>query len=138
MRELSLNMESLPVEFSRVYFRGQPPMGGWPETFAVVTAHNPEGVVDDPSANETADLSLRQEIERAGLIHFRVTGGSLDGRHQEPGWGIVLATPELARDLSERFEQLAYFWVENSRLFLVDTQTGERFQQNAWLDRLLG
>ena len=131
-------MESLPVEFSRVYFRGQPPMGGWPETFAVVTAHNPEGVVDDPSANETADLSLRQEIERAGLIHFRVTGGSLDGRHQEPGWGIVLAAPDLARDLSERFEQLAYFWVENSRLFLVDTQTGERFQQNAWLDRLLG
>ena len=93
MRESLLNMESLPAEFSRVYFRGQPPMAGWPETFAVVTAHNPEGVVDDPSANETSDQSLREEIERAGLIHFRVTGGSLDGLHQEPGWGIVLATP---------------------------------------------
>jgi hypothetical protein len=128
----------LPVEFSQVYFRGQAPIGGWPERFAVVTAHNPEGVVNDPSANETADQSLREEIEKIGLTHFRVTGGSLDGRHQEPGWGIVLATPELARDLSERFKQLAYFWVENGQLSLVDTQAGERLQQGAWLDRWLG
>ena len=109
-------------------------MGGWPETFAVVTAHNPEGVVDDPSANETADLSLRQEIERAGLIHFRVTGGSLDGRHQEPGWGIVLQNPEKARHLSEQFRQLAFFWVEQGQLSLIDTYTADTFHQGEWKD----
>jgi hypothetical protein len=134
----SLNTKSLPAEFSLAYFRGQPPIGGWPELFAVVTGHNPEGVVDEPLANDTADLSLRQEIERAGLIHFRVTGGSLDGLHQEPGWGIVLQNPEKAQQLSEQFRQLAFFWVEQGQLALIDTYTAETFQQGEWKDRWLG
>lgn len=131
-------MEPLPVEFTQVYFRAAPPAGGWPRRFAIVTAHNPNGRITDPAANLVADEALRGALERQGLDHFRVTGGSRDGRHQEPGWGIVLTTPSIAQDLSVRFRQLAFFWIEKGRLALVDARTGDKTDQVAWAERWLG
>jgi hypothetical protein len=71
-------MEPLPTEFTQVFFRATMPINGWQKKFAVVTAHNPDGQLMDPAANDAADAELRTEIEKLGLKHFRVTGGSRD------------------------------------------------------------
>jgi hypothetical protein len=131
-------MESLPREFSLVYFTADWPTNDWPSKYAVVTAHNPEGAVVDAGRNVAADRALELELVDRGLTHFRVTGGAKDGSHVEFGWGIELPSMESAQELSERFGQLAYFWVADGRLFLVDSKTGECQFQAEWKDRWLG
>ena len=98
-------MEPLPTEFTQVFFRASVPFGGWPKRFAVVTAHNPDGQLVEPAANDAADAELRTAIEKRGLTYFRVTGGSRDEKHREPGWGFSSTTPQSAQELSQRFRQ---------------------------------
>ena len=131
-------MEPLPTEFTQVFFRASVPIGGWPERFAVVTAHNPDGLLLEPAANAGADAMLRAALEKIGLEHFRVTGGSRDEAHREPGWGFSPATPQSAQELSQRFRQLAFFWIENDRVSLVDARTGSSTDQGSWQEPWLG
>jgi hypothetical protein len=131
-------MEPLPTEFTQVFFRATMPIDGWPNKFAVVTAHNPDGQWMDPAANDAADEALRAAIEKLGLTYFRVTGGSRDEKHREPGWSFSPATPHSAQELSQRFQQLAFFWIEHDRLSLVDARTGKSTNQGGWQDRWLG
>lgn len=131
-------MEPLPTEFTQVFFRATKPIDGWPKQFAVVTAHNPDGQWMDPAANDAADEALRATIEKRGLTYFRVTGGSRDEKHREPGWGFSSATSQSAQELSQRFRQLAFFWIENDRLSLVDARTGKSTDQGDWHERWLG
>ena len=131
-------MEPLPTEFTQVFFRATMPVDGWPKKFAVVTAHNPDGQLLEPAANDAADDALRAAIEKRGLTYFRVTGGSRDEKHREPGWGFSSATPQSAQELSQRFRQLAFFWIENDRLSLVDARTGNSTDQADWHERWLG
>ena len=67
--------------------------------------HNLDGQVVEPAGNDAADEALRAVIEKLGLTYFRVTGGSRDEKHQEPGWGFLSATPQSAQELSQRFRQ---------------------------------
>ena len=131
-------MEPLPTEFTQVFFRASVPFGGWPKRFAVVTAHNPDGQLVEPAANDAADAELRTAIEKRGLTYFRVTGGSRDEKHREPGWGFSSTTPQSAQELSQRCQQLAFFWIENDRLSLVDARTGNSTDQADWHERWLG
>lgn len=131
-------MDPLPTVFTQVFFRATTPMDGWPEQFAIVTAYNPDGVSEEPAVNAGADATLRATIETMGLQYFRVTGGSRDGAHQEPGWGFAPATPRSARELSLSFRQLAFFWVENDRVSLVDSRYGDSTDLGIWQERWLG
>jgi hypothetical protein len=132
-------MNPLPSEYTQVYFVGERPPNGWPRQFAIVTAYNPDGRSAEPVFNRAADQELMIALLDCGLPHFRVIGGSRDNRHQEPGWGISLETPRIAQELSVRFRQLAFFWVEQGRISLVDARTGEATEQDLlWSGRWLG
>lgn len=103
-----------------VRFRVQRPADGLPPVFGIVTAWNPEGGILDAASNETADRSLAARIDAAGWRRFRVTGGSPDFSHAEPGWGI--AAPAGGREgvlaLGREFHQVAIYWVEDGTVFL--------------------
>ena len=96
-------------EYLDAVFLTEIPTLGLPSLFGVVTAHNPRGVVAAVDFNVAADARLRSQIEKLGLVHFRVTGGSKDGTHQEPGFGIVAEDPEQIRLLCQQFHQQAFF-----------------------------
>lgn len=128
----------LPPEFAEAFFTGQVPPGGWPPAFAIVTAHNPDGVLTSPEQNDAADAALSCELRGRHLAHFRVSGGSRDGRHREAGFGIVGISRNAAADLSRHWRQLAYFWIEKGQVLLIDSVTGKERPVGSWDERWLG
>jgi hypothetical protein len=109
--------------FAQAVFRGEALPADWPSDFAIITAYDPEGVVAPPAANRLSDALLEAELMAAGYRLHRITGGSSDGAHQEPGWaapiGLVAAV-----GYGRKYRQLAVFHVKAGRLSLVDCQTG--------------
>lgn len=122
-------------EFSEAWFVTVLPSDGLPESFGIVTAFNPDGCSVSKAKNNRADTKLQHYLEKAGLQYFRVTGRSQDGSHQEPGFGIVATSTEEIRDLSRRFKQEAFFWVENGTITLCKTDTEDRKVIAPWIER---
>lgn len=119
----------------KAYFTAEVPASGLPVKFGIVTACNADSRVSPPAVNEQADAELERALTDAGLAHFRVTGGSPDGSHQEPGYGIVADSPEIVRPISRRFRQEAFFWVENGTVFVINTEGARLHRVAAWEER---
>ena len=111
------------AQFKQAVFRGAPPPPDWPADFAIITAHDPAGVVTSPGRNIAADVALEAELRASGCRLHRITGGSADGVHQEPGWGVPIGLPG-AVEVGRRHGQLAIFVVRAGRLALVDCADG--------------
>lgn len=101
----------------------------------MVTACNPNGVLTSEDLNRVADGQLRSQLEKSGLVHFRVTGGSRDGRHQEPGFGIVTDDREKIRLLSQQLHQEAFFWMEHGVLYCVESGSVTLHRIAPWSER---
>lgn len=95
--------------------------------FWVITAWNPDGVVADAAVNRVADQNLAAELDRRALGRFRVFGGSPDGSHVEPGWGVD-CREAAALELGRMFGQLAVFHFSEETIDLVDCRDGARFR----------
>lgn len=109
--------------FKQAVFRGEPLPADWPADFAIITAHDPEGRAASPSDNVAADDRLKGELQAAGFRLHRLTGGSEDGVHLEPGWGVTVGLPG-AVEFGRRYRQVAVFFVRAGALTLVDCEDG--------------
>ena len=125
----------LPLVFRETYFRCTEE--DVPSSFAIVTAHNPDAHIVSQEQNAAFDKALQKAIEGMGLRAFRVTGGSFDFSHAEPGWGIV-CTQDQARDLSAQFGQVAFFEIRTWQLYLLPTDSAaqEDIHLGSWHERL--
>ena len=103
-------------EFQHTVFDFTPQPGI--QDFWVVTAWNPDSQIHADSFNKAADEKLEQLLKDEGFVHFRVTGGSSDGLHAEPGWGIV-CDEQTAMRLCAEFQQDAVFHFLGDRITLV-------------------
>ena len=130
MNEVSLAADERPA-FLAVVFHGVEPMGGWPRQFVVVTACNPRGEIVDAERNESLDRELSALLEVKGLVHCRMTGGSPDGSHREPGY-LVESDGEVGLELGRRFEQVGIYQVLVGELYLVDCQNGKQTPIGKW------
>ena len=128
--------EPNPVHLE-AYFTADPPASGTPRTFGIVTAFNPGSAPAPEDANRKADHELEAWLSAERLAHFRVTGRSRDGAHQEPGFGVPASSPEDIRRISRRFRQEAFFWVEDGAVFVINTDGIRRHPVGRWEDRLL-
>jgi hypothetical protein len=106
--------------FASTVFLGDPLPKDWPDSFVIVNAWAPTGQTLTAERNQAADEALRQALERVGLRHHRVIGASPDLAHQEPSWAVDM-TKESADELADHFQQVAFFAVEQGRLFVVPT-----------------
>ena len=109
--------------FAQAVFRGEPLPADWPADFAIITAYDPEGRATSPADNVAADAMLKAEFQAAGFRLHRLTGGSADGVHQEPGWGVAVGLPG-AVEFGRRYRQVAVFYVQAGALTLVDCEDG--------------
>ena len=111
------------AQFSQAVFRLAPLPADWPADFAIITAYDPDGQPTAPERNLEADTALEAELRAAGYRLHRITGGSADGVHLEPGWGVPIGLPG-AVEFGRRYRQLAIFAVRAGRLALVDCEDG--------------
>lgn len=119
--------------YFHAYFESERPRR--PARFGVISAYNPNGRKASLTKNRAADARLKRRLETLGLEHFRVTGGSRDGLHREPGWGIVVSGPAPLRRLTREFRQDAYFWIKDGRI-LLGAATGGPFRiAGSWRSR---
>ena len=109
--------------FKQAVFRGEPLPADWPADFAIITAYDPDGVPTTAELNLAADESLEAELRAAGHRLHRITGGSADGVHLEPGWGVPIGLPG-AVEYGRRYRQLAVFYVRGGGVCLVDCADG--------------
>ncbi len=86
--------------------------------FAIVTAHNPQGRMLSPAANQSRDSQLRLELEAAGIRHRSLWGCAPDFSHQEKSWAVLVTRPQ-ALQLGNRLQQNALYWVEGDQLYLT-------------------
>jgi hypothetical protein len=106
-----------------------------PRRFGIVTACNPHGVQQRQRHNEEAGRQLDERLSALELQHFRVTGGSHDGAHQEPGFGIVTDDRERVRLVSREFQQEAFFWVEEGIVYCESTDGATSHRIGTWRER---
>ena len=119
----------------KAYFTAELPASGLPRRFGIVTACNAGSATAAEDANKKADAELKRRLLAAGLPHFRVTGGSRDGSHREPGYGIVAEAPEIVRPFSRLFRQEAFFWVEDGTVYVINTEGARRHRAALWAER---
>jgi hypothetical protein len=109
--------------FKQAVFRGAPLPADWPADFAIITAYDPDGLPTVAELNLTADAALESELRAAGYRLHRIIGGSADGAHLEPGWGVPIGLPG-AVEYGRRYGQLAVFYVRGGVVSLVDCADG--------------
>ena len=109
--------------FQQAVFRSAPLPADWPADFAIITAYDPDGLPTTPELNRAADKALESELRAAGYRLHRITGGSADGVHLEPGWGVPIGLPG-AVEYGRRYRQLAVFLIQGGGLKLVDCADG--------------
>jgi hypothetical protein len=109
--------------FKQAVFRGEPLPADWLAEFAIITAHDPEGRAASLADNAAADARLEADLRAAGFRLHRLTGGSADGVHLEPGWGVPIGLP-VAVEFGRRYRQVAIFYVRAGALSLVDCEDG--------------
>jgi hypothetical protein len=110
-------------QFKQAVFLCAPLPLDWPTEFAIITAYDPDGLPTKGELNLAADLALEADLRAAGYRLHRVTGGSADGLHQEPGWAVPIGLPG-AVEFGRRYRQVAVFAVRAGRLALVDCEDG--------------
>ena len=110
-------------QFKLAVFRFVPLPSDWPTDFAIITAYDPDGLPTTAELNHAADAYLEAELRAAGYRLHRITGGSADGVHLEPGWGVPIGLPG-AVEFGRRYGQVAVFAVRAGRLALVDCEDG--------------
>ncbi len=109
--------------FKQAVFRGAPLPADWPAHVAIITACDPDGRPALAEDNRAADEALAAELRVDGYRVHRITGGSVDGVHLEPGWGVPIGLSE-AVEYGRRYRQLAVFYVQDGGVSLVDCADG--------------
>ena len=99
-------------------FRAELPHGGLPESFAVITACNPEGKTTPPAENETRTREFQAQLVQRGMDHFPVTGFDPRSPHEEAGFG-VLCDFETAYAMGREWRQEAVFWIHRGEVTLI-------------------
>jgi len=124
-----------PAYFDTVFVVPQPP-AAWPERFAIVTAHNPGGLLACETANNQQERALGEYLRREGFESFAVVGASPDLSHHEAGRGFDAGTLEVAAAISAKFAQQAFFWVEAGEVFICIDASGIGWKMARWEERL--
>jgi hypothetical protein len=123
--------------YKNARLRAAEPKGGWPESFGVVTAWNPEEKNLPEAENALRSALLRVDLEPLGLRYFSVTGYDLESDHYEKGFGIVCEKEEVIR-LGREWNQLAVFWVEAGWVWLIFCEPGGEEFRLRTLEEMLG
>ncbi|MGB0645838.1 MAG: DUF3293 domain-containing protein [Bradymonadia bacterium] len=104
--------------------------------FCVITACNPAGQLSSSGANDESTKTLRRCLLTRELPFYHVVGSSSDMTHQEMGFGVQMGIKG-AKEFAQMFQQLAFYFIEDDQLFLVDSSTLETKFIGSWSARVI-
>ncbi|WP_372871393.1 DUF3293 domain-containing protein [Shewanella sp.] len=87
-------------------------------SFAIVTAHNPEGQILTSCQNRLRDRALLRDIESYGVPYRALVGASNDLAHMEKSWAVFLSKAD-SLALARRYQQNAIYYVIQDQLELL-------------------
>ncbi|RCU51643.1 MULTISPECIES: DUF3293 domain-containing protein [Corallincola] len=87
-------------------------------SFAVITAHNPQGDKVSDTYNRLLDYRLQQDIVRLNVPYRELWGSAPDLSHREKSWA-VLADKSIMLTLARAYQQNAIYWVDANQLYLT-------------------
>ena len=105
------------------------------ETFAIVTACNPMGRSQSAAKNLECMRDLAHAIAELGFESMRVNGIDPNGGHVEESFAVHCGS-EVAQQLCQRYEQLAYYMVSAGELTLHSTNSNSNISIAQWEHRL--
>lgn len=105
--------------YNHARFRAELPDSGLPESFAIITACNPNGKTISDEENLVKTEGLRQQLVKLGYLHFPVTGYDAQSPHEEAGFG-VLCDFKTASSIGHALLQEAIFIVERGIVSLIE------------------
>jgi hypothetical protein len=91
---------------------------GFGNPFAVITAFDPGGRNLSPAENEKRKRDLDRRLEASGYHFSHVDACSPDRFHCECSVAVVMPQQE-AIDLARELEQVAIFWFDGKRFWIV-------------------
>src|SRR5688572_11844427 len=91
---------------------------GLGQPFAIMTAFDPRGENLSPSENEKRRQQLDERLRSSGYRFTRVDCCSPDRSHCECSVAVVMPQ-EKAIDLARELEQVAIFWFDGSRFWIL-------------------
>ncbi|MGB0421115.1 MAG: DUF3293 domain-containing protein [Limisphaerales bacterium] len=120
-------------------FHCEAPLEDLPRVFGIVTACNPFGRILSSDENRQRDRDLEQQLISMGHPFFRISGGSRDGKHLEPGFGLWTLDAKALRELGQDWEQDAVFWITDGIVSMIACQEGSFHEVGSlaerWVDR---
>src|SRR5215210_1105435 len=91
---------------------------GLGQPFAIVTAFDPRGKNLSAAENEIRTKELETRLRSTGYRFVRVDCCSPDRSHCECGFAVVMRQEETL-DLARELEQVAIFWFDGGRFWIV-------------------
>jgi len=95
---------------------------GWPNNFAIITAHNPMDQKLTDSENIRRNQQLAEWAEPK--IYIKLIGSSPDRTHQEASFALKCSLNEAIK-IGKQFNQRAIFYIRGEKLELVECRSGK-------------
>ena len=106
------------------------------QTFAILTPCNPGGITVKDTVNIRLIEDFVHEIRSQELPSIWMMVGSPDGLHQETSFALPLKEAR-ARRMSQLFNQLAFYTIDEGRFFLCQTSSSNHISLGSWTGRLV-
>lgn len=109
-----VDLRELVTDGARTNFRNI----GFPQTFAILTAHDPFGRELPPEENQARQDKLEADLAHDGVHFVRVDACSIDREHCECSLAIDI-DQDRAVAIAGDYEQMAIFWYDGEAMWLV-------------------
>ena len=129
---------AIKPSYYQAYFHSDVPLERLPPSFGILTAYNPAGGILLPHENNQREKDLEQQLVSMGHAFMRISGGSRDGSHMEPGYGVWTLDAEALRELGQVWGQDAIFWIADGILSMIACGDGSRHEVGPLADRWIG
>lgn len=106
------------------------------ETMAVITAENPDGVIQTPEENQRLTKALADDLQKRGISATAFAVGAADGSHLEQSF-LIAANLDTAVEMGMKYNQVAVFMVYNKEFVDIVTCGGEGKHRMGLLSRVV-
>ena len=121
-----------PEYFKTIFLISKEP-DGWPDEFAIITAHNPMDLKLSDQENNFRNENLLKTLGQNAFL--KLSGSSPDQSHQEASYAFISDLPKAIR-IGKEYQQRAIFYIKDGNLKLIECSTGQTQELGKFIERI--